>query len=892
MKYLKRFSNFILENKQQAKSILKKSKISEDDKSFVAIKNKLKAVFGRLTYLGLFTSYHYKQEITLDELFDLITWLKENSKKLPLNPLNYKKFEKLKDDIIKIDNDRRAKFIYNLLLSWQKDFIEFEKDEDFKSRAIEIQKIGLFSKFGDKLKAKKTRDVLISYMTQFIDSNSTSITFESIKKSINELNSRIVWVTEDESVLVAEIYDYATSNKVGSANWCISTAESNWNSYTKKLRRQFFLWDFNKYRTDPLFQIGFTTDEMGKVIHIHDKFDLSLSGDIPDIVLDTLENVDYKIDIDDLKSKILDAIKTREATIIYNENNILVVKVLNSLDFNALKQNDQYVSLNELEYTYLCYNFNNKTVTKDFYFSINAKNTHNNIYYDICDVQNNKKTIEFNLEKEEYKYGLFGFDIVDNFKNLLDTRDVSAIDDNFKKDVLDKLEPFVKGSDENEEIEYIPLGDGTTTGDLWLFKSIKITYRSTLANTIGSEYTWSRRPKIDKYNYYFLIDLNKDFYSKEFIIGVKISDNYSEVIYSENNKAIDILDNTLTSLVEKGKIIPKSSKEYDKELRNEKLKIVNEQIDIYNSDDSFDVKAKALYEFLENDDNLASSLNYFEKDLDYRNYFIIESYDYYELKHFNLYSEQILTDYGYSSVAYAIGTDNEVDEAAVEYIKNLLDDIGVPESLIQQNLKSGIGDEYADSVDYFYDMVREDPNQYEISKELGKKAEAQIQKAENIIEILKDEDDINKIKKVLEKNESDLFEFIQFAWSDIEYIDDSELEEWVSDNITSELETFIEDTVYDDDNYDYDEIEMDKKASQLRNEQIDEINSDPKDYFTNYFGYDENQINKMLKDYIDIDGVIEDIIQSDGRSCSLGSYDGREYEYEYNGETFYIYRTC
>lgn len=890
MKYLKRFKNFILENKQQAKSILKKKKISEDDESFVSIKNKLKNAFGKLTYLGLFTSYHYKQEVALDELFDLVNWLKENSKRLPINPLNYKKFEDLKDDVIKIDNDRRAKFIYNLLLSWQKDFIDFEKDEDFKSRAIEIQKIGLFSKFGDKLKAKKTRDGLIEYMTQFIDSNSTSITFESVKKSINELNSRIVWESEEDSIIVGEIYDYEASSKLGSANWCISTGEGSWNSYTRKLRRQFFLWDFNKYRTDPFFQIGFTTDEMGKIVYIHDKFDSSLTGDIPDVVLDTLEHVDYKVDIEDLKNKILDTIKARNVEVIYNYNNILVAKTNSKKDFDALKQNTEYINIDDLAYSYLCYNFNNKTITKDFYFRVKPKKTNNNIFYDICDVQDNKKTIEYNLNNEEYTHGLFGFDVIDNFKSLLDIEDASKRDERLKNDILDELEPFVKGTDVND-IEYIPLGDGKSTGNLWLFRSIEYGYNSTLDNIIGSEYTWATRPKIDKFNYYFLIDIDKDFYSKEFIRSIKISDNYSEVIYSENNKVIDNLDKTINDLIKRGKIIPKSSKEYQEELRKEKLKIINEQIEIYNSSETFDEKARALYEFLEEEDNLASSLNYFGEDLKHRNYFIIESYGHYGLTHFNLYSEQILTD-GYSTVAYAIGTDDEADKAAKENQEQLIDDVGVPDSLIQQNLKEGeIGEELADSLDYFYDMVSGDPESYDISKELNRKAELKISKAKDIIEILEDEENIGKIKNVLEKNEDDLYDFISFAWSDLDDVSDSELEEWVSDNITSELEIFIEDIKDDNDNYDYDESEIDEKAEELRKSQIQEIESDPADYFRSYFGYDERQINDLLKDHIDMDGVIEDIIRLDGRGNSLSSYDGYEHEFVFNGEYYYIYRT-
>lgn len=57
-------------------------------------------------------------------------------------------------------------------------------------------------------------------------------------------------------------------------------------------------------------------------------------------------------------------------------------------------------------------------------------------------------------------------------------------------------------------------------------------------------------------------------------------------------------------------------------------------------------------------------------------------------------------------------------------------------------------------------------------------------------------------------------------------------------------------------------------------------------------GYFCEGVNELIRAMIeDMDEFVEDAICEDGRGHCISMYDGREYEEEVNGKTYYIYRT-
>jgi hypothetical protein len=51
------------------------------------------------------------------------------------------------------------------------------------------------------------------------------------------------------------------------------------------------------------------------------------------------------------------------------------------------------------------------------------------------------------------------------------------------------------------------------------------------------------------------------------------------------------------------------------------------------------------------------------------------------------------------------------------------------------------------------------------------------------------------------------------------------------------------------------------------------------------------ELGMNIQDYIDVDQMIEDSIDTDGTGNSLGTYDGTENEAQINGTWYYVYRT-
>lgn len=177
---------------------------------------------------------------------------------------------------------------------------------------------------------------------------------------------------------------------------------------------------------------------------------------------------------------------------------------------------------------------------------------------------------------------------------------------------------------------------------------------------------------------------------------------------------------------------------------------------------------------------------------------------------------------------YLVGDYNSSYDAAVESTKNLLDDIGLEGLNNQEYFIDKYFDEYT-----FDEMVREDAANYvyDIKEE-------------------RDEDYENR-----------------FYAECIEY-------------------KFITEDEFAEGEYDEDDL-TDKFIDWYVGEY-----STPSEYFENMYGRNwAREIRDWAKDYINYDGIAEEIVDMDGMANELASYDGDENDEEVNGETYYIYRT-
>jgi len=933
MKYIKKLKHFlkddfILENKDQALSILKKSGISEDNENFKRLRSQVEKVFNNLNYLGILTKYHFQQEVSYDEIKDLMPWLKENGNRLPKNALNYKKFEDLKDDIIIIDNKQRVKSIYNILPREQKNLIN-KNDKEFFEKALEVHKIGMMKDFTRKISVHKSRESLLNFMDEFIDKNSDQITFDSITNSLRELNSEIVFQDPDKGLVLAEIFDYPTSNKLGSTSWCISYSEGSWNSYTSGTKKQFFLWDFSVSRSDSNFMIGFTTNDRGQITNIHDKYDKSLRKSVPDNIKELLIKVDFSVDPFEYKNKILNTIDDNASDFTRvddgSDQNIIVVYVKNN--FSKLRQGSWgwFNPLNELYNVYIFFDFNKELNSTEFCYSVSTQINEGEITY-ITKDNDNKDDIQLN-------------DTLNKYKELFVPKDVTGVYSQWKDEYLDKIEKYVKTGDSIKNhwgsAVYVNTSqDEGSTGRYWLFA---ITGDDSLFNKfktriIDSWGVMNNQDLVD-FNMYVLIDIERKYNDPNFVRYICARDNGNSAVkyHVKENTTKKGLPEDIQKLVDEGYIQLKSRSDYQREYQERRKELFEKSRREY-LDRDIDLYGKVLFEYLIEIGDLDEE-DYMEYDEDdnpigipedvHQKVLIPRGEHYGELKSFQVFNQNMITSrYGGSGKEWAIGDDNEADKAAYEAQQSLHEELGIDgyvsgyvDNFIDNE---GLTNHLMDGEDYYFrEEITDRPGDWDVERTMIDGMEEELEKVMDdhqkvIDKRVKVEERLEKYREWYKKKEDQIFKMIQEIEEEeeglkrIEKLEKIEkrLEERFErneeryENLIEKLEEKeeeIQDKIYemeDEDNdeyWEYSEENIEEAVETAVNNRRYEISQDPVQYLKD-MGYEGNSLKNMIEPYINVDEMIRNTINVDGRGNSLSSYDGAENEHNYNDKWYYIYR--
>ena len=209
-----------------------------------------------------------------------------------------------------------------------------------------------------------------------------------------------------------------------------------------------------------------------------------------------------------------------------------------------------------------------------------------------------------------------------------------------------------------------------------------------------------------------------------------------------------------------------------------------------------------------------------------------------------------------TGITFAVGTWDEVWQAAKEYMEGLWDDQGADgwsNSFVESHIDEN------EVREYFYDMFEDDVNNnYESYFDtdelpLSDRQESQVAKlkeeAEELDEITKNVDDIY--------NEDEV-ELAEDRWNEI----DDEITDIESDPEGEPTYEQIEDMV---------------------NSRVDDAMYDMMASMTDY-GLD-------ISDYVDKDALFESAIDSDGVGNSLGSYDGDDNEVMIGDTWYHVFRT-
>ena len=306
-------------------------------------------------------------------------------------------------------------------------------------------------------------------------------------------------------------------------------------------------------------------------------------------------------------------------------------------------------------------------------------------------------------------------------------------------------------------------------------------------------------------------------------------------------KAHALFDN----LVNNGEIEPLSDED------KEKLTILQRKLqDLEQEYDNLDDNDERVYELQDAIDETDSEI----AELEENNVDVYMMYPNPNYGHYGLLQFEVLIP-GFKGNEYSVGTEGEMDEAALQYAKNYIDDVGADgfnESFIEDYLDvDAIVNMAEDDYDY---QVRDYPDSYfsDSDYELTYEQEQRIEQLESQIE------DLEQQKLELDSDDENYYDYEEDLDNQIEVLQ----EELDSIEVNTEpTEEMIENKV---------------------NELVRDVRRDPLDYLKNY-GLD-------IKEYIDEDELAQGLVDSDGWGI-MNSYDGQYDSEEVNGVTYYIMRT-
>ena len=268
MSRIKKYSGFINENMDQAKSLIAK-KMAAFDK----LKNLLSKNLG---YIGKFTEYLMHENIKYEDLVELynqILDLKSKNATIDISKLSY---EEALDKIVDINNDLQVNSLISQFPGEQKKFAKeilkkSNNNWDFSTNYnifLKVSKKEDIKTFISKVSRYKTQDDLLKALKVF--SKDAQNSKEKVKELLSNMKSEVVF--ENDRILVVKVDSIEDIKVLGSdTSWCI-LGQGMWNRYTKN-RLQYIVYNYERDEYDPKFKIGFTLNKDCSVHAAHDILD-------------------------------------------------------------------------------------------------------------------------------------------------------------------------------------------------------------------------------------------------------------------------------------------------------------------------------------------------------------------------------------------------------------------------------------------------------------------------------------------------------------------------------------------------------------------------------------------------------------------------------------------
>lgn len=240
-------------------------------------------------------------------------------------------------------------------------------------------------------------------------------------------------------------------------------------------------------------------------------------------------------------------------------------------------------------------------------------------------------------------------------------------------------------------------------------------------------------------------------------------------------------------------------------------------------------------------------------------------------KHYGLQQFEVIGIDGLKGREYTVGDHNEMEDAALDYAKGSVDELGI-DGFNQSFVEDYIDKDYLESYvrDWYEDDVRNNPDVYfnDDDFELTSEQENRIEELENYIEELED------YIKTMEEEQSELENEIEDPDEYSQRYD--EIQKMIDD-----AETKKEDAEEEKDSIEPDTEPTEEMIEKVTQDRIDEALYDPVRFIKNW--------DLELDNFIDKDELAQGLVDTDGWGIMNG-YDGNYDSVSVNGDEYYIMR--
>ena len=264
MRILLKYNQFIVENVQQAKSILSKLGLNTSNEVYQEIKTMLG---NNLGYTGWFCKQHFENGASLDELKKLWSIIKDDKNlvsQLSKPVINFKTVDELKSELDQKTNLEPAKLTLDKFYPEQKKFLNLEEDSEILTRLSKNPKSDKF--FFNKSSRYHNRLDLLTAIEVFLTTPQYE-NFDDLMIQLKEDKQNIVFSSKENDIVITKVKHKDLVKWAGDTSWCIKSLMS-FNRYNSEvLSCQYIIFLLNV--EENYSKIGLTTNLLGwKASHL------------------------------------------------------------------------------------------------------------------------------------------------------------------------------------------------------------------------------------------------------------------------------------------------------------------------------------------------------------------------------------------------------------------------------------------------------------------------------------------------------------------------------------------------------------------------------------------------------------------------------------------------